>query len=655
MRGRRLTAKSGHGIDRARPVAFTFDGRSYEGLAGDTLASALIANGVDVVARSPLRGRPRGVFSAGVEEPNAFVELSAPVFRPIVPATTVSLVDGLDAAPRPGVGRLPTDDARAPAARHRHAHVETLVIGAGLAGLRVTLDAARAGDRVMLVDERPWVGGTVTSDDDVDGESALAYVATTSGALASASEVTVLSDATALGIYDDGYVVVHERSTPVEVVHHVRAKRVVLASGAHERPIAFARNDLPGVMLASAAHLYADRFGVVAGERAVVFSTNHAGHRAAMALARAGLDIVAIVDPGEGGHATETSRAAGIDVRSGWAVSAADGDARVRSVTIDGAPRRKRDARRRPGARLRRVESCSATLARHRRWPALARGMRVLRSRRARAALALGRRCCSRRGSDERSVLVLAERRSLRAFRRSAARLDRRRRARGGRPRAAIDRAREARDLHRHRDRSGPHERRAHRRHRESSLGRGARCTGPDEQPAPVHACPLLGARRDRPRTGAARSDPHDADARSARRTRRSLRERRPMEAPLVLPPRRRVDARRGRARVPRRSAYGRGHGRFHARQDRARRPRHGDVPRPALHEPHVDARRGLDPVRDHARPRRHGLRRRCRDAPGGRSIPDHDDHRRCREGHGSPGRVAADRMAGSAGVLRRA
>jgi sarcosine oxidase, subunit alpha len=336
VRGRRLTAKSGHGIDRARPVAFTFDGRSYEGLAGDTLASALIANGVDVVARSPLRGRTRVVFSAGVEEPNAFVELSAPVFRPIVPATTVSLVDGLDAAPRPGVGRLPTDDARAPAARHRHAHVETLVIGAGLAGLRVTLDAARAGDRVMLVDERPWVGGTVTSDDDVDGESALAYVATTSGALASASEVTVLSDATALGIYDDGYVVVHERSTPVEVVHHVRAKRVVLASGAHERPIAFARNDLPGVMLASAAHLYADRFGVVAGERAVVFSTNHAGHRAAMALARAGLDIVAIVDPGEGGHATETSRAAGIDVRSGWAVSAADGDARVRSVTITG-------------------------------------------------------------------------------------------------------------------------------------------------------------------------------------------------------------------------------------------------------------------------------------------------------------------------------
>ena len=112
--GRRLAAPAGHGIDRSRPLAFTFDGRSYEGFAGDTLASALLANGVDVVARSPLQGRPRGVFSAGVEEPNAFVEISAPSLRPIVPATTVPLVDGLVAAPRAGVGRLPADDAGAP-------------------------------------------------------------------------------------------------------------------------------------------------------------------------------------------------------------------------------------------------------------------------------------------------------------------------------------------------------------------------------------------------------------------------------------------------------------------------------------------------------------------------------------------------------------
>lgn len=336
MTGRRLAAPAGHGIDRSRPVAFTFDGRSYEGFAGDTLASALIANGVDVVAHSPLQSRPRGVFAAGVEEPNAFVELSAPVFRPIVPATGVTLVDGLVAMPRPGVGRLPPGDTGAPSARHQHVHVETLVIGAGVAGLRAALEAAQAGDRVMLVDERSWTGGTATSGDEVDGEPALGWIATTSGALASASEITVLTDATALGVYDDGYIVVYERSTPIERVHHVRAGRVVLASGAHERPIAFARNDLPGVMLASAALLFADRFGVMAGERAVVFSTNHAGHEAATALVAKGLEIATIVDPGEGGKATDAARAVGIDVRTACAVVAADGDQGVRSVTIAG-------------------------------------------------------------------------------------------------------------------------------------------------------------------------------------------------------------------------------------------------------------------------------------------------------------------------------
>jgi len=336
MTGRRLDAPAGHGVDRSRPIGFTFEGITYEGLAGDTLASALIANGVDVVASSPLLGRPRGVFSAGVEEPNAFVEIAAPAFRSIAPATAVPLVDGLIASARPGVGRLPADDTGAPAAQHRHVHVETLVVGAGIAGLRAALEAAQAGDRVMLVDERSWVGGTATTDDGVDGEPALSWIATTGAALASASGVTVLTDATALGVYDDGYVVVYERSTPVERLHHVRASRVLLATGAHERPIAYARNDLPGVMLASAAWLYADRFGVLTGERAVVFSTNHAGHEAAMSLARAGMQIAAVIDPAEGGRAADATRDAGIDVRTGWSVLAADGDPRVRSVTIAG-------------------------------------------------------------------------------------------------------------------------------------------------------------------------------------------------------------------------------------------------------------------------------------------------------------------------------
>ncbi|HJR98117.1 MAG TPA: 2Fe-2S iron-sulfur cluster-binding protein [Actinomycetota bacterium] len=336
MSGRRLAAPAGHGVDRTQPLAFSFDGETYGGLAGDTIASALIANGVDVVARSPLLGRPRGVFSAGVEEPNVFVEISAPSFRPIEPATTIPLVDGLVATSRAGVGRLPADDVGAPAAHHRHAHVETLVVGAGIAGLRAALEAAEAGDRVLLVDERSWLGGTATTGDEVDGEPALPWIAATGGALSSASEVTVLTDATALGVYDDGYVVVYDRATTMERLRHVRAKRVVLATGAHERPIGFARNDLPGVMLASSALLYADRFGVMPGERAVVFSTNHAGHEGALALARSSLDVAAIVDPGEGGRASEAAREEGIEVRTGWQVLAADGDAHVRSVELGG-------------------------------------------------------------------------------------------------------------------------------------------------------------------------------------------------------------------------------------------------------------------------------------------------------------------------------
>ena len=152
------------------------------------------------------------------------------------------------------------------------------------------------------------------------------------GELDAAPDVRVLPRATALGVYDMGYVVVYERSRPVERVWHVRAGRVILATGAHERPIAFADDDRPGVMLASAAALYADRFGVLPGTRAVVFTTNHTGHRAAMRLADAGLEVVALIDAGAAGPATEEARGRGIDVRSAWSVTGTDGDPRVRAV-----------------------------------------------------------------------------------------------------------------------------------------------------------------------------------------------------------------------------------------------------------------------------------------------------------------------------------
>ena len=286
--GSRRSETGGSVVDRSVPLRFRFDGRAYEGFAGDTLASALMANGVDVVCASPILGRPRGVFAGGVEEPSAFVEVSAPWIDPIVAATAVDLVDGLVAAGRPGVGRLPPDGEGATGAEHRHVHVETLVVGGGVAGLRAAREASLTGERVMLVDERHWLGGTASSTETIDGTPALDWVTSVASELRVAPETSVLLRATAAGVYDMGYVVVHERSRPLERVWHVRAGRVILATGAHERPIAFADNDRPGVMLSGAARLYVERFGVAPGERAVVFTTNHAGYDAAFDLAEAG-------------------------------------------------------------------------------------------------------------------------------------------------------------------------------------------------------------------------------------------------------------------------------------------------------------------------------------------------------------------------------
>ncbi len=326
------SAHLGHGIDRSTTIPFSFGGTDLQGFAGDTLASALLAADVDEVCHSPILGRPRGVMSAGVEESGAFVEVSEPWCDPIVPAPAVELVEGLVAEGRPGVGRLPAGDPTPRKAEHRSIHVETLVVGGGIAGLGAARDAARTGDRVMLVDERHWVGGTVASTDSVEDEPAPTWIAATLDALLADPEVTVLPRATASGIYDMGSVVVHERSRPVERVWHVRARRVVLATGAHERPVAFSDDDRPGVMLASSAALYADRFGVLPGRRAVVFTTNHNAYRSAEVLADAGVEIVAILDAGEGGPAADLALAKGIDVRTGWAVTGTDGDRRVVAV-----------------------------------------------------------------------------------------------------------------------------------------------------------------------------------------------------------------------------------------------------------------------------------------------------------------------------------
>jgi sarcosine oxidase subunit alpha len=313
-------------IDRTAPIPFTFDGGAFEGYAGDTLASALLANGVDVVAPSPIQGRPRGVFSVGIEEPNAFVELSAPWFEPIVPATLVDLTRGMSAHGRPGVGRLPLDPPPSRPADHRHSHVETLVVGGGAAGIAAATEAAERGDRVIVAHDRPWWGGVLPDDDTEAAALRLAH----------ADDVTWLPSTTALGVYDDGYVVLHRRTVAADRIWHVRARRVVFATGALERPIAFANGDRPGVMLAGAVRAYLERFGVLAGERAVVFTTNHWAYATARALRDAGADVLTIVDVAPGGPAGDAARADGFEVLNGWTIAEVEGERRVEAARLTG-------------------------------------------------------------------------------------------------------------------------------------------------------------------------------------------------------------------------------------------------------------------------------------------------------------------------------
>ncbi|MEH0656163.1 sarcosine oxidase subunit alpha family protein [Streptomyces stelliscabiei] len=329
----------GH-IDRDAPLTFVFDGTEYQGYRGDTLASALLANGVIETGTSIKLGRPRGIFSAGVEEPNAVIQIEAPFPEPMLPATTVELYDGLVASSLPGQGRLATepDPARYDAV---HAHCDLLVVGAGPAGLAAAAAAARSGARVILADDQPQPGGSLPGT----GEH-LDWVEETARDLDAEPEVRVLRRTTVFGYYDDNHLLAVERRTnhlgasaPAHVsrerVWRIRARRVVLATGAHERSLAFADNDRPGVMLAASARTHALRHGVLPGRRAVVFTANDSAYAAALDLAAAGVDIAAIVDTRpEPGEWARRAREAGIEVLAGHAVTGTEGDPRLTAVSV---------------------------------------------------------------------------------------------------------------------------------------------------------------------------------------------------------------------------------------------------------------------------------------------------------------------------------
>ncbi|MFD7282995.1 sarcosine oxidase subunit alpha family protein [Streptomyces sp. NPDC059862] len=327
-------------IDRGAPLTFTFDGTEYQGFRGDTLASALLANGVIQAGTSIKLGRPRGIFSAGVEEPNAVVQIEAPFPEPMLPATTVELYDGLVASSLPGQGRLATepDPARYDAV---HAHCDLLVVGAGPAGLAAAAAAAKSGARVILADDHPELGGSLLGT-----AEHLDWVREITGQLDTAPEVRVLRRTTVFGYYDDNHLLAVERRTnhlgaeaPENVsrerVWRIRARRVVLATGAHERSLAFADNDRPGVMLASSARTHVNRHGVLPGRHAVVFTTNDSAYAAALDLAAAGVEVTAIVDTRpEPGEWAAHARAGGIEVLPGHAVTGTEGDTRLTAVTV---------------------------------------------------------------------------------------------------------------------------------------------------------------------------------------------------------------------------------------------------------------------------------------------------------------------------------
>ena len=395
MTGSFRTAVGGR-IDRSKPVSFTWDGKPLQGVKGDTLASALLANGIHLVGRSFKYHRPRGIVSAGSEEPNAMVTVVRDTARttPNLRATQVELYEGLKAEsqnrwpsldfdigaingfaspllasgfyyktfmwPRSfwksvyepniraaaGFGNPPTlpDPDRY---QHRYAHCDVLVVGSGPAGLAAALAASEAGAKVIIVDEQAEFGGSLLAETEaqIEGRPARTWSADIFMGLALSDKVTCLPRTTAFGYYADNMIGLAERITdhlatpgrnsPRERLWQVRTKQVVLATGAIERPLVFPENDRPGIMLADAGRTYLNRYGVKAGSRVVVFTACDTAYLAALDLKAAGVEIAAIADlRSEGGALTAKARAAGIRVETGATIRSTSGGKRVTSVEI---------------------------------------------------------------------------------------------------------------------------------------------------------------------------------------------------------------------------------------------------------------------------------------------------------------------------------
>ncbi|MCF3975031.1 sarcosine oxidase subunit alpha [Paracoccus salsus] len=384
-------------VDHGATVSFTFDGKTYQGLRGDTVASALLANGVHLMGRSFKYHRPRGVVTAGSEEPNALIGTTRGPgrFEPNTRATVQELRKGLvtesqnkwprlsfdlgaindraymlfsagfyyktfmwpksfwDKVYEPfirnaaGLGKSPTEvdpDRYA----SRNLHTDLLIVGGGAAGIAAALVAARSGARVVLVDENPEMGGALLSDPAVkiEGQGAWAWLDDKLSELR-ALGVRLMTRTTAIGYYHQNFVALCERLTdhldtppanaPRERMWHVRANQVVLAQGALEKPLVYDGNDRPGVMLAGAAQTYLNRYGVRVGDNVAVLTSHDSAYHAAFDLADAGSRIAAVIDTRRDIRTDllDAAKQRGIEVLRGHSATGTKGRLRIKSVRVN--------------------------------------------------------------------------------------------------------------------------------------------------------------------------------------------------------------------------------------------------------------------------------------------------------------------------------
>ncbi len=386
-------SSGGRLVNKNKAVSFTFNGKNLQGFEGDTLASAMFANDQLLVGRSFKYHRPRGVVASGAEEPNALVNLGeGSDFEPNARMTTTELFDGLTAKsqnhwpslefdigavnkhlsrflpagfyykmfihPRPfwkyvyepiirqsaGLGKAPKDRDH-DTYEHFHANIDVMVVGGGVAGLTAALAAAKTGVRVMLVEQTAhWGGRAVVDQPEIDGMSAEDWVTQAVETLENMENVTLRTRTQGSGVYDHGYVLAYQRITdhapskdaPRHRLWRIRAKQIVTATGAIERPLSFAGNDIPGVLLAAAVRDYAVNFGVSVGDRTVVVTNNDDAYRTAIAMKKARLDVPAIIDAraDASGPLIDQARDLGIRIELGKGLAKVLGGKRVTGVAL---------------------------------------------------------------------------------------------------------------------------------------------------------------------------------------------------------------------------------------------------------------------------------------------------------------------------------